>query len=199
MLGYKAIPEEWKSGIPAIADQKFSYTDFTFRTICQSTEKQAIALAERTGGKLDGENLLIKIQQPRAAILEVWDIYGSPVERVAVSDPRWQWKGNWQDDKRMKMSGEKGAEATIEFEGTGAIVVGPYLPKGGVADVYLDGKLHKTIDVYPDENSAKGDESVWHAFRLRNRKHTLRLVVRGEPYGESQGSDIAIHDLVVFR
>lgn len=199
MLGYKAIPEEWKSGIPAIADQKFSYTDFTFRTICQSTEKQAIALAERNGGKLDGENLLIKIQQPRAAKLEVWDNYGSPVERVAVSDPRWQWKGNWQDDKRTKISGEKGAEATIEFEGTGAIVVGPYLPKGGVADVYLDGKLHKTIDVYPDENSPKGDESVWHAFRLRNRKHTLRLVVRGEPYGESQGSDIAIHDLVVFR
>ncbi len=66
MLGYKAIPEEWKSGIPAIADQKFSYTDFTFRTICQSTEKQAIALAERNGGKLTVRNLRIKIQLPPA-------------------------------------------------------------------------------------------------------------------------------------
>ena len=41
MLGYKAIPEEWKSGIPAIADKKFNYTDFTFHTIVDSTEKRA--------------------------------------------------------------------------------------------------------------------------------------------------------------
>ncbi|MBC8166757.1 MAG: ADP-ribosylglycohydrolase family protein, partial [Bryobacteraceae bacterium] len=29
MIGYKRIPDEWKSGIPAISDTKFKYTDFT--------------------------------------------------------------------------------------------------------------------------------------------------------------------------
>ena len=36
MLGYRRIPGQWKSGIPAIADQKFKYTDFTFHTIVES-------------------------------------------------------------------------------------------------------------------------------------------------------------------
>lgn len=199
MHGYKRIPDEWKSGIPAIADKSFRYTDFSFRTIVASTEKRAIALAQKHGGRLDGENLVVKVQAPRPAKLEIWDDYGSPVERVSSNDPRWQWKGAWRTDKETRSSGEKGSEASISFEGTGAMVVGPYLPNGGKADVYLDGKLHSTVDVYPDENARKGNESVWHAFRLKNGKHTVRVVVRGEPYGASTGSEIAVEDLVVFR
>ena len=65
MIGYKRIPEEWKSGIPAIADEKFRYTDFTFKTIVDSTVKRAIALAESTGGKRSGDNLTIVAQTPR--------------------------------------------------------------------------------------------------------------------------------------
>jgi hypothetical protein len=37
MLGYDAIPDEWKSGIPAIADQKFAFTDYSFNDIVAST------------------------------------------------------------------------------------------------------------------------------------------------------------------
>jgi hypothetical protein len=199
MLGYRGIPDNWKSGIPAIADQKFSYTEFTFHTIVESTLKRTIALAERNGGRLDGERLIVKLQQPQPAKLEIWDDYGSPRERIAVADPRWQWKGEWSDEKETRVSGHKGAEASISFEGTGAIIVGPYIPNGGKADVYLDGKLDKTVDVYPDEEGAKRDDSVWHAFGLAPGKHSLRLVVRGEPFGDSKGSDIVIRDLVVFQ
>jgi hypothetical protein len=78
-------------------------------------------------------------------------------------------------------------------------VAGPYLPNGGKADVYLDGKLDRTVDVYPDEDVRKGGEAVWHAFGLKPGTHMLRLVVRGEPYGDSKGSEIGIEDLVVFR
>jgi len=77
--------------------------------------------------------------------------------------------------------------------------VGPYLPTGGKADVYLDGKLHSTIDVYPDESERKGGESVWHAFGLKPGKHTVGLVVRGEPYPGSAGAEIAVEEFVVFR
>ena len=64
MLGYEAIPEEWERGMPAIADEKFSFTEFTFKTIVESTQARAIALVERNGGRLDGEQLLVKRQQP---------------------------------------------------------------------------------------------------------------------------------------
>jgi hypothetical protein len=199
MMGYKRIPDEWKGGIPAIADQKFRYTDFTFKTIVDSTMKRAIALAESTGGKREGSMLKIAAQKPGAARLETWNDFGKPVERVAHDDARWHWKGEWKADKRVRMAAREGAEASIEFDGTGAIIVGPYLPTGGKADVYLDRKLHGTVDVYPDENAQKNGESVWHAWRLNPGKHTVRLVVRGETYPGSRGTDIAIQDLVIFR
>jgi len=206
VMGYQKIPDEWKSGIPAIADKKFQYTEFSFNSIVDSTVKRAVAMAKRTGGSVEGDNLIVKMQAAKPAKLDIWDNYGSPVERIASGDPRWTWKGNWNQSAPQgrrpiarKVSAEKGAEASITFEGTGAVVVGPYLPTGGKADVYLDGKLDRTVDVYPDENSMKGGESVWHAFGLKNSKHTVRVVVRGEPYSGSKGSDIGIDDLIVFR
>jgi hypothetical protein len=199
MIGYKRIPDQWKSGIPAIADEKFRYTDFTFKTIVDSTVRRAIALVESTGGKRNEGTLTIMAQTAKPAKLDVWDDYGSPVERVGSSDARWTWKGDWRNEKNLKIASAKGSEASINFEGTGAIVVGPYLKNGGTADVYLDGKLSRKVDVYPDENAQKNGESVWHQFKLKPGKHWVRLVVRGEAYPGSAGADIGIQDLVVFR
>jgi ADP-ribosylglycohydrolase len=208
MQGYQWIPDTWKGGIPAIADKKFNYTEFTFRTIVKSTEKRAIALVEQNGGRIEGDKLIVKLQQPKPGNLEVWDNYGSPVERIVFDDSRWAWKGKWitQKDKDRRgtprdnrSTSEKGAEASILFEGSGAIVVGPYLPTGGRADVFLDGKLDRTVDVYSDEENKKFGEAIWHTFGLAPGKHTVRLVAKGEPYPGSKGSEIAITDLIVFR
>lgn len=200
VLGYERIPEEWKGGIPALADQKFRYTDFSFRSIVESTEKRAIALVKQTGGRLEGDRLRVKVQAPKAPKLETWN-YGTVAERIPAADARWSWAGPWRtEDKRPgKLASAKGAEASLSFTGSGVIVVGPYLPSGGKADVYLDAKLDRTVDVNSDEKAGKGGEAVWHAFGLKNGKHTVRLVVRGEPYGEGKGTDVGIEDLVVFR
>ena len=206
VLGLDGIPDEFKSGIEAIADEKFSYTDYSFRTIVDSTEKRAVAMAERHGGRVDGDELLVRTQEAVPAEFETWDDYGSPVERVPVTDPRWSFKGDWEDttsrwgpQHTVRTSGSKGAEAQIDFEGTGAIVSGFYLPSGGMADIYLDGELDRTVDVYPDEDRPKGWESVWHNYRLEEGRHSVRVVVRGEIYPGSSGSDIALTHLVVFR
>jgi hypothetical protein len=207
MLGYKGIPDVWKSGIPEIADEKFRYTNFSFRTIVDSTQKRALELIRRTGGRVDGDKAVVKLQPARAPKLGIWDDYGSPVERFSTSDPRWKFSDHWKAASNKRRGGdvitrtaaEKGAEATLTFEGTGAILVGSYLPTGGRFDVYLDGKLHQTADAYSDENAAKGGESVWHAFGLRNGKHTVRLVVRGEPFADSKGTEVNVYEVVTFR
>ena len=54
MVGYQRIPEIWKSGIPAIADQKFSFTNYTYKSIVESTQKRAIELVRHNGGRLEG-------------------------------------------------------------------------------------------------------------------------------------------------
>jgi hypothetical protein len=207
MMGYQKIPDQWKSGIPKLADEKFNYTDFSFRGIVASTEKRALELVRRNGGRVEGGKLLIKTQTPKAPKLELWDDYGSPVERIHTTDPRWTWRGAWNDkttDRRevklvTKTAHAKGAEAEITFDGTGAILVGPFIPTGGRADVYLDGKLDRIVDSYPDEDHQKNGEAVWHAFGLKSGKHTVKLVTRGEPINGSKGSDISLEELVVFR
>lgn len=198
VLGYEGIPEAWKSGIPAIADQKFRYTDYSFRTIVESTFRRALALIERTGGRREDDKAVVRLQPPQPAKLEGWR-YGAVAERIPVDDARWSWKGSWRQEKVWRVSGEQGAEAAVRFEGTGAILVGPYLPQGGKADVYLDGKLHRSVDVFSDESSVKSQEAVWHVFGLKPGLHQVRLVVRGEPYGGSGGAEVALQDVVVFR
>ncbi len=198
MLGYNAIPEKYKGGIPAIADKKFSYTDFNFHSIVDSTEKRTLALIKATGGRVDGDSAWVRIQIPKVPKLEVWDNYGDPLERVAVSDPRWKFSGDWAEAKSAKVSAAKGSEATFTFNGTGAIVTGTYLVDGGKLDAYLDGKLDRTLDVYSDEKGPRSGESVWHAFGLTNGPHTVRIVVRGESYGASTGAKVSLSDIVVF-
>jgi hypothetical protein len=207
-MGYARIPDVWKSGIPAISGRKFQYTDFTFESIVTSTEKRTLAMVQKTGGRVEGDKVFIRTQAPKAPKLEVWDDYGSPAERVSVGDKRWNFKGKWQQTARdfgsrgkyvSTVSSEKGAEASISFEGTGAIVTGAYLLSGGKLEVYLDGKLDRTLDVFADERNNRAGEAVWHGFGLKPGPHTLRLVVLGETYPGSKGADVSLEDLVVFR
>ncbi|MCC6264597.1 MAG: ADP-ribosylglycohydrolase family protein [Bryobacterales bacterium] len=206
MLGYDAIPNEWKNGIDEIANEKFAYTNYSLNSIVESTEKRAVALVQRTGGRVDGSTLVVKTEQPKAMDIPLWNDYGKPVERVSVFDKRWSFKGPWSDvvaseDKR-KSADKAGAEASIEFEGTGVILVGTYLQsvRAGTAEVYVDGKLAATVDVSSDEEKdAKGHESIYHDFNLAPGKHTLKLVVLGKPYGDSKGSEVYLNDIVVFR
>ena len=211
VLGYNAIPEIWKAGIPEMENETFSYTNYTHNTIVESTTKRAVDLAQQYGGQFLGESLIIRIQQPEPAELEVWDDYGTPVERIGADDERWSFNGRWtteQGDSRgaaftERRSSAKGAEATVTFEGTGFILSGSYLPTGGKADVSLDGQPAETIDAYIDAERPRSMESLMHRFNLPAGPHTVRLVVRGEPYegnmAEQKGRDVVIRDLIVFR
>ena len=118
MLGYDAIPAMYKSGIEGIADRKFDYTDFTFRTIVDSTERRALALIRSTGGRLDGDGIVVATQEPKAPAAKLWDDYGDPVERVAASDARWKFSGSWNERKSDRIAAEAGAEATIRTNAT---------------------------------------------------------------------------------
>ncbi|MCX7603232.1 MAG: ADP-ribosylglycohydrolase family protein, partial [Bryobacteraceae bacterium] len=201
MMGYEKIPEEWKGGIPAIADRKFAYTDFTFHQIVESTFQRALKAVARAGGQVTGSEIRVPPQPPKPVRVAIWDDYGTPVERIAHADGRWKFTGSWAVDERLRarVSDEKGATAEIEFEGTGFIVTGPYLPDGGFLEAWLDGKRVNNYDVYSDEKSVKGDESVFHLFGLKRGRHRVKLVVLGVRHTESAGARVAVSDLIVFR
>lgn len=206
VMGYRGIPDAWKDGIDAIAGEKFAYTNYSLDEIVTSTERRAIALAERNGGTFNGEVLRIVTQAPQPMDIPLWNDYGKPVERIAVSDARWTFNGPWTDELRdretvRKGSERAGAEAIIRFEGTGAMLVGPLLAEqeAGTAEVYLDDRPAVTIDVSSDEDESKSYESLFHDFGLSPGEHTLRLVVLGKPYRSAAKARVMIRDLVVFQ
>ena len=201
MHGFRQIPARYRSGIPAIADRKFSHTDYTFSSVVESTLKLALAAVTRTGGRVEDGIVTVKLQSPQPARMEMVD-FGKPVERVPITDSRWVWKGNWLErtgkgNIRFRVSAEKGAAAEIAFNGTGAMVGGPFLTTGGLFEVRLDGAPARSMDAYDDQN--RYPEAIWHCFNLPPGKHTLRIVVRGETYPGSQGAEVGVHDLVIFR
>lgn len=198
VLGYKAIPEEWKQGIDAIANEKFAFTNYTLNEIVTSSEKRAIAMATKLGGKQKGNELEIPIQEAKPMAIEMWNDYGKPAERVSVKDPRWSYTGKWTGDK---MSDQKDASASIEFEGTGFILVGMYhkMAEAGTAEVYLDDQPPLVIDSSSDEDDPKGGESLYHRFDLEPGKHKVRVVILGKPYLEAKEAKVTLRDLVVFR
>ena len=64
MIGYKNIPDQWKSGIPKLADEKFNYTDFSFRGIVASTDP---AMTRTNPTAMPGVKLSLRTATPRTA------------------------------------------------------------------------------------------------------------------------------------
>jgi hypothetical protein len=200
MLGYKALPARWIEALVPIANEKFNYTTSSFDGIVASTLSRAASAVERYGGKVTEAGFEIPVQKPAAMKLEQWNP-GRPAESVLVTDARWQWQGEWKrgEEKSVWAASETaGSEASIGFEGTGAMLVGAYRDDGGYAEVYLDGKKVADTDGYVAGGN-RNHESLWHADNLQPGKHTLRLVVSGKRYARSKGAWIYLHRLVVFQ
>jgi hypothetical protein len=204
MLGWALIPDPWKSGIPALADTKFSYTDYSFNSIVRSTMDRALKVVQKAGGKVTERELLVPAQSARAPKLELWDM-GAPERIIPAADPAWNWKGAWTDEKggvdRTRLTGklaqEAGAEAALNFSGTAVQLVGPYSQAGGRADVYLDGKKDGEINAYIVERT--NDSGLWHRYGLRPGPHALRIVTRNDADPRSTGKKIVILAAIPFN
>lgn len=201
MIGYRAIPVKWTDPLPALADKKFSYTNYSYNTSVEKTIQRTKQVVKLEGGKVEPDSLVIPLEKPVALKLEQFKP-GKVAERIALTDSRWKFTGAWQKvDKQWGISqGSNGAgsEALVTFKGTGAILAGILRPEGGLFDVYLDGKSMGTRDTY----NADGDrykEGLWGEFGLAAGEHTLRIVVKGQPFQNSAGAWVNIEDLVVFK
>ena len=199
MLGYKRIPSKWTAPLAAIADSKFSYTNYSFNSIVKSTVERAKLVVQEQGGSTSEKGLTIPAQKPATLKLEQF-APGHVVERIALNDARWKWQGDWQatEGGRARRSKTAGAEAVVTFDGSGAMLVGTLDTDCGTAQLYLDGKRLATIDGYNDDGD-RGGEGLWGKFDLPSGQHTVRVVVAGKPYPGSKGAWVDLEDLVVFR
>jgi hypothetical protein len=203
ILGYGRIPAEWKSGIPAIADTKFEFTQYSFNGIVKSTEARALKVIAAAGGRVSDTEVVVPRQSPKAPPLEQWDP-GVPTARLDFDEPAWTWTGRWRtgthkndwSEWKTKDAGAPGDEATLSFEGTGVAIVGTMTQQGGRADVWVDGKKADAIDAWIPERTY--DNDYFHVTGLRNGRHIVRIVVRGDADGRSTEKMIAIERAIVY-
>jgi hypothetical protein len=203
MLGYDAIPAEWKSGLAALQGRKFAFTDYSFDTIVASTLARAMKVITAAGGRVDDKTVVVPAQTPQPPALEQWDP-GKPARRIPATAPEWTWKGGWgappanraNRDKDGRLSSLAGNEATLTFDGTGIIVVGEMAQDGGRADVFLDGKAAGQLEAYIPPRTH--DNALWHAFGLPPGRHTLRIVTRADHAPNSTGLAVEIDRAVTY-
>ena len=206
ILGFKRIPKKWTAHFPEISQQKFLHSEYTLDAAVESTLRQAQENLRRAGVSVTGGKPMVLPKQEPATLPFLAGPADYPVERISVADSRWRWSGHWETSFHVskytpvqtKTASHSGAEASITFFGTGAIISGPLLSGGGKADVYLNGKFDRSLDVCSDENRDRLGEAVWRRLGLPPGEHTVRLVVRGEPHPPCRDSRVAIDDLIVF-
>ncbi|MFA6433820.1 MAG: ADP-ribosylglycohydrolase family protein [Elusimicrobiales bacterium] len=208
MLGYKGIPDFWKSGIPALADTKFDYTRSSFNDISKATLERSLKIIRLAGGKVTGEKIVIPMQTPKPPKLEQWNM-GVPSSRISYKDPAWSWTGpwktltwkDWTEEHSSEFTGYAaagaGAEAVLTFTGSAVAILGGLTQSGGRADVYLDEKKVRDADAYIVERTH--DNVLWHTYGLAQGRHTLRFVTRNDADPRSKGKNIILQEAVIYK
>lgn len=196
MLGYEGIPENCKAGLPALADKKFSFTDYSFNDIVKSTEARALELVRKTGGEVTETEVVVKVQKPKAPRLEQWNP-GVPDRRIGAADSAWTYRGKWETVKEARVSESADSEVTLVFNGVAVAVLGGLDQRGGKAEVFLDGKRVGTADAYIVERTH--DNVLWSAYGLKPGPHTVRFVTTGAADPRSQGKRVSIEGAVIYR
>jgi lysozyme len=86
------------------------------------------------------------------------------------------------------------AAATLRFHGTGATWITVRGPAMGVAQIWMDGKLRKTVDLYAATRVFGAERTI---DGLADRSHVLRVVVLGAHRKVSAGSSVAVDGWIV--
>ena len=113
------------------------------------------------------------------------------VRKVSCLSPEVTYAGKWVSQNipvLAKISGRANDRLTFKFKGSGIFWRAASGPDGGKADVYLDGKLEKTVDFF-------GDYTPYLFWYIKTgldatRTHTVKIVARGDKNAKSAGTMI---------
>ncbi|MBZ0254520.1 ADP-ribosylglycohydrolase family protein, partial [bacterium] len=196
VLGYDGLPQDWKDELQGIIDKKFAFTNYSFNDIAKSTLERAKKSILQNGGKLENGTLQYEREKPVAAKLEQWK-QEEPSKYVNTDAAEFRWSGAWKKADSGKSSSEKGARATLTFEGTGVMVIGRIRKDGCIINAYVDGELQRSFNLY-NETDERGGESIFHVFGLPSGKHTVVIEHAGKSDPKSAGAVMQIEGAILF-
>lgn len=163
ILGYNKIPAYWKQGLKEAESIDFKYTSISLNDVYEIGYKHALQNIERNGGNINGNNIMIKTQQPVAVKFEKSFEGSYPVEKVNTK---------WNDNKDA---------VSFEFEGNGFVLRGETAAWASATDyvfkteVYVDGKLIESPEL-PAAFTTRRYELCW-KYDLPKGKHRVEMKI----------------------
>ncbi len=163
VLGYDQIPDYWKKGLTGAEDIDFKYTPISLNKVYSIGFDQALQNIRENGGTVNGNNILLALQQPVPVKLEQGFPHLFPIARNSIN----------QDLVN---------DLNIEFEGTGFVITGEAQKKDKDGPdyvfetaLYVDGMLMDTIRL-PTNFTSRRYELFW-KYPLANKKHRVMIKV----------------------
>ncbi|MBC7920936.1 MAG: ADP-ribosylglycohydrolase family protein [Ferruginibacter sp.] len=179
MLGYDKIPAYWKQGLTEAEPIDFKYTTVSLNDVYDIGFRHALQVVERNGGKVNGDQVTIRLQEPQPVRFEKSFEGHYPVSKVEIRQPL-------RD------------EHSFDFEGTGFVVRGE-TAKGNSqsthvfkAELYVDGKRLETVEL-PTSFTTRRHELFW-KYQLPKGKHTVRMkLLNPDPQHECRLDEALIY------
>jgi hypothetical protein len=182
MMGYSQIPDHWKQGIGKVEDINFRYTEMSLNKVYEMGFRHALEVVKKNGGYEEGNDVLIKYQEPQVVPFEKGFENVFPTER---KNP-----GNF-------LSGDN-PELSFEMEGCGFVITGRAVKEHQLSDVtlevdvFLDGQLLETVKM-PTRSLIRRHDVAWN-YDLTEGGHKILLKARNIP----EGYRIDVSDAVVY-
>ncbi len=211
--GLSGLPGDYRKAVQNMGDTLFIFTNYSFNKAVSQTIKYAKELAIQNGGAATDSELKIKVQNPQPYTPEIAFPKLVADHRITVFEKDgWQFKGTWatyntnNEDNNNKLydeakfSSNPGDEASLNFEGTGISICGNWHRECGKADIYIDGKLKRTIDEYFwFANQTHNDMDLYHVTNLKPGKHTVKVIVKGEKRPEATEAAFYLTKAIIFK
>ena len=178
ILGYDMIPAYWKMGLKEAESIDFKYTAMSLSAVYEIGFKHALQNIERNGGKISGDNVSIRAQQPATVKFEKSFEGVYPIAKIPVT-----WSANKD-------------EISFDFEGTGFVIKGETARWGSESsfvfhtELYVDDKLVESPEL-PASYTTRRYELCW-KYDLSKGKHTVRLKILNPSKDEEFNSSEAL-------
>lgn len=181
VLGYNKIPAYWKMGLKEAEDIDFKYTTMNLNKVYATGLKHALLNIRQNNGKVTGDMITIKLQQPVPVRFEKSFDGLYPIDIIPAS---------WNEDKTM---------LHFSFEGTGFVMNGATAASGNNpsfvlnTQLYIDGKLVESPEL-PVSFTSRRNELCW-KYDLPRGKHevALKIMNSSNEYKISPGN-VIIYD-----
>jgi hypothetical protein len=161
ILGFKSIPDFWLQGLDKVENLPFMGTSISLTDAYDMSYRQAEEMIKRGGGEIQGDEIMIKLQEPVKIPLEV------------------AFEGHYPGGKVIPTS--KDNEITFEFDGIGFALAAPpdghdYKEKNHIfeTEMYIDGELVEKAKL-PTEISKRRFTPFWR-YQLPAGHH--RVVIK---------------------